>query len=1019
MDDRDLRILQLNCQRSASVMSELGVCMHENRVQVALLQEPYCLGNRVSGLPTGMRVYANRDEPRAAVVVSDPGIDVLCMDGHQSSDLVAVRLCRGPDVMTVASAYFRFGEPLGPSIDALEALVGASRGDPLLIGADANAVHELWFSKRTDGQRANAIRGIELAEWIVGRGLCVLNEPSAAFTFSGPNGESDIDVTVANAECVRLECHWEVKEDWVNSDHNALLVRVSPRASLVGQTPSQRYRLRGVDWDAYEAVLECMVRANEQGFWSLNADERVERVLQWVADANECALKKSAPSVGPAVKWWTRDLAAQRGVVRRMRRKYQAARRHGLESAVVRRQAYVRAMNEYKERMRSAKETHWRAFVAGVGNSDPWGAVYKMCRGKGGAGGISEMKVGDRTATTWHESVSFLMDEFFPAASSERSEPVEMVAPAPLTLDEVQSAVLSLRVRGAPGLDGITVRMLRCVLNVAPEYLLGMYAACVSEGRFPRQWKEARLVILLKGLDKPKSDPRSYRPICLLSVMGKALERVLVNRLNLLTEGRLHERQYGFVKGKSTDDAWEVMKGEVTNSPFKYVLGVFVDFKGAFDNLEWNVVLNKLKELRCMEVNIWDDYFRDRSVCAIGRANVCGRVVQRGCPQGSVCGPAVWNLMMDTLLWALEDKRATFVAYADDLLLLVGGGSRVQLESSANEYLECVRTWGMEVGVEVSGTKTCMMLLKGHLSGARHPSVRVGQSVVKYTTEIKYLGISVGERMSFRPHLLHLRGRLARAVGCMRRVLRRTWGLNERTVRLYYGSLFCACALYGAPAWCSVLRHGYGMKMLSACQRIVLYAILRVCRTVSTDAMQVLAGAPPWDLVAQERSDRFLVKRGLSAGLSLVAGLSVAERSNRVLVHERLMDTWQSRWEECTNGRVTFRWIRHVRFVEENDWFKPSLHLCFVLTGHGSLGVFLRARGLAESELCRCGEPEDWEHVLRCPRYEDLGVIGDMGIISRPDGLDVSGALSCERTYDLLSEFVVKLFARRSAEWQG
>lgn len=202
---------------------------------------------------------------------------------------------------------------------------------------------------------------------------------------------------------------------------------------------------------------------------------------------------------------------------------------------------------------------------------------------------------------------------------------------------------------------------------------------------------------------------------------------------------------------------------------------------------------------------------------------------------------------------------------------------------------------------------------------------------------------------------------------------------------------------------------------MGACQRIALYAILRVCRTVSTDAMQVIAGAPPWDLVAQERSVRFLTKRGLNVDLPLVAGIPPEDRSSRERVHERLLNMWQNRWEESTSGRVTYRWIREVKFAVENEWFRPSMHLCFVLTGHGSFGVYLRDRGLAESELCGCGEAEDWEHVLQCDQYADLGVIRDMGIVSRPGGIDVSGALSCERTYELLSDFVVKLFARRSA----
>lgn len=46
------------------------------------------------------------------------------------------------------------------------------------------------------------------------------------------------------------------------------------------------------------------------------------------------------------------------------------------------------------------------------------------------------------------------------------------------------------------------------------------------------------------------------------------------------------------------------MLGWVNASTKKYVLGVFVDFKGAFDNLEWDCVLEKLRETGCEKLRI-------------------------------------------------------------------------------------------------------------------------------------------------------------------------------------------------------------------------------------------------------------------------------------------------------------------------------------------------------------------------------------------------------------------------------
>ena len=75
-----------------------------------------------------------------------------------------------------------------------------------------------------------------------------------------------------------------------------------------------------------------------------------------------------------------------------------------------------------------------------------------------------------------------------------------------------------------------------------------------------------------------------------------------------------------------------------------------MDFIGAFDNLESVRVIEKLKSVGCEEIAVWESYFQRRSACMIGVNDVVWRKVERGCPQGSICGPFIWNLMMEDLL---------------------------------------------------------------------------------------------------------------------------------------------------------------------------------------------------------------------------------------------------------------------------------------------------------------------------------------------------------------------------------
>jgi hypothetical protein len=85
---------------------------------------------------------------------------------------------------------------------------------------------------------------------------------------------------------------------------------------------------------------------------------------------------------------------------------------------------------------------------------------------------------------------------------------------------------------------------------------LNTFNHCIETGNFPMAWKFATLVLLRKG-DKPQNQTSSYRPICLLSCVGKLFERLLFNRLEayLSSTNGLSPQQFGSRRGKSTADA--------------------------------------------------------------------------------------------------------------------------------------------------------------------------------------------------------------------------------------------------------------------------------------------------------------------------------------------------------------------------------------------------------------------------------------------------------------------------------
>lgn len=159
------------------------------------------------GLPVGINVVTNGGiNAKAAIVINDLKLELMCVEKCTNEYGICVWLRGDFGELHVVSVYCWYDGAIEPYLEYIDRVGKATSGKRVLTGIDVNAISPLWFSKKDAGSRAKKLRGRMLEDWITGNGMIVLNEP-CKYTFSGPNKDSNINVTLMNEACAG--CHFE------------------------------------------------------------------------------------------------------------------------------------------------------------------------------------------------------------------------------------------------------------------------------------------------------------------------------------------------------------------------------------------------------------------------------------------------------------------------------------------------------------------------------------------------------------------------------------------------------------------------------------------------------------------------------------------------------------------------------------------------------------------------------------------------------------------------------------------
>ena len=340
---------------------------------------------------------------------------------------------------------------------------------------------------------------------------------------------------------------------------------------------------------------------------------------------------------------------------------------------------------------------------------------------------------------------------------------------------------------GAPGRDEIVARNLKCISDSIAYPLAQVANLSFQQGIFPEELKIAAVTPLYKAKDPMMFN--NYRPISLISVFAKILERLMYNRLlKFINKNQLfNKHQFGFRDKHSTFMALIILIENLVNAidNGKCAVGIFLDFQKAFDTVDHCILLDKLYfyGIRGQAFDWFSSYLHNRQQLV----NYYGyesdlKTIKCGVPQGSILGPLLFLLYINDLPQVSEYFMP--ILFADDTNLFATGYNLNDIVSEINKEIANIYAWVKANKLSLNIDKTNFMLFTPKCVPQSINGIFIDGNKIMEVTETKFLGVIIDCKLNWSPHITYISKKVAKGVGIILKA--RKLFDQETLLTLYY-----------------------------------------------------------------------------------------------------------------------------------------------------------------------------------------------------------------------------------------
>ncbi len=359
-----------------------------------------------------------------------------------------------------------------------------------------------------------------------------------------------------------------------------------------------------------------------------------------------------------------------------------------------------------------------------------------------------------------------------------------------LSVTEVAKLLRDTDSRSSSSHDGIPGHLLKRFANSLAVSICNIFNASITQSSFPDCWKKSNICAVWKSKGS-KSDPSNYRPISIIPILGRLLEKAVSHQLTLHCEAFefIPQEQFGFRKKSncesallSATDKWieQIDSG-------KLVGALLIDISKAFDSVPHQLLLTDLAELHCSFNTIcwFRSYLSDRQQRVIKQdLTTPWKDVTRGVPQGSCLSPLLFNIFVRDLPACSNSNTWQF---ADDVTQSEAGDTIDSVLTNLSNTFQLTKKFCADRHLLINDSKTQLIIFKSPAKKIPDTvQLHLDSCIVTAQAQVKLLGVTLDRHITFKDHITATVNTCNGLLGVLRRI---SHSLPRKLSKLFYTAM--------------------------------------------------------------------------------------------------------------------------------------------------------------------------------------------------------------------------------------